>query len=401
MKVVGWLRLLAIATLVSAACGTVKPPVAANPTASPGVTPIASGDPSPAVTLSPTPKATSRSTPKATPTASPLGHCPAAPAAGSPSANRNLALVSLRGSDGFVVRDLTDISHPKTISNLGIGISPPSFVSASAIAYGAEAGLVCVPLTGSPETTVANKQAFIDSFAWSPDGKSVVYLTANASGGVAHQMSEGRDQILAGVFKPTPGVGCETQFCSLTDSADFALSYSPDGSTISMVENILSVSTFRLWSSSGKVLNNSDSKLRSMSTWSGSSFYFEGNGVEVWSAGVTSPFLPGVFWIRPKASPAGGQIVYATRDAQGWHHTFVVDIATKQVRELKKGRSEPAFLTSRYVWYRGERQCVAADQCPSGWTVVASGKTYIYDLLAGTETESVITSVFDVWPHAA
>jgi hypothetical protein len=187
----------------------------------------------------------------------------------------------------------------------------------------------------------------------------------------------------------------------LTDSADFGLSFSPDGSTISLVDSILSVSTFRLWSSTGKVLNASDSQGRSMSAWSGSSLYFEGKGVQVWRGGVTSSYLPGVFWIRPKASPAGGQIVYSTRDAQGWHHSFVVDLATKQVRELKKGRSDPTYLTSRYVWYSGERLCVASDQCPSGWTVVSSGRTYIYDLQTGIESESIITAVLDIWPHAA
>jgi hypothetical protein len=71
------------------------------------------------------------------------------------------------------------------------------------------------------------------------------------------------------------------------------------------------------------------------------------------------------------------------------------------VRELKKGRAEPAYLTSRYIWYKGERACVAADQCPPGWGVVASGKTYIYDLVTGTETASIIDQVFDVWPHPA
>ena len=139
-----------------------------------------------------------------------------------------------------------------------------------------------------------------------------------------------------------------------------------------------------------------------MSVWSGDTLYFPGpTGVDMWRDGVTSSFLPGVTWIRPKASSAGGQIVYASTDAQGWAHTFVVDTSTRTVLELKKARSAPAFLTSRYVWYKGQRACVAADYCPSGRTVVDNGKTYIYDLLDGTETESVITQVFDVWPHAA
>jgi hypothetical protein len=64
------------------------------------------------------------------------------------------------------------------------------------------------------------------------------------------------------------------------------------------------------------------------------------------------------------------------------------------------GRVEPAFLTARYVWYRGERPCTASDVCASG-PVIATGKTYLYDLQTGIEYDSVITSVIDVWPHAA
>jgi hypothetical protein len=219
---------------------------------------------------------------------------------------------------------------------------------------------------------------------------------------VLHQLSGGVDRVLDGSLPVMPAVGCESQFCSLTDTWDFALSYSPDGTTISMVASVANLSAFRLWASDGRLLKSSSTQSPFMSAWSGSGLYFrDTKGVEVWRGGVTSPFLPGVAWIRPRASAAGGQIVYETRDAQGWAHTFVVDTNTRQVRELKKARSEPVFLTSRYIWYKGERSCVAADYCPTGWSVVASGKTYIYDLQDGTETESIMTSVSDVWPHAA
>jgi hypothetical protein len=199
-----------------------------------------------------------------------------------------------------------------------------------------------------------------------------------------------------------PAVGCESQYCSGTDTWDFRLSYSPNGAYISLVTSIANVSVFRIWTSNGTLLKSSNSQSPFMSAWSSNGLYFrDASGVQVWNAGVTSPVLPGVAWITPKASPGGGQIVYATRDSQGFHHTFVLETATKITRELKKARSAPVFITSRYIWYQGERSCVAADQCPPGWTVVASGKTYIYDLLTGTETESIITGVIDVWPHAA
>ncbi len=139
-----------------------------------------------------------------------------------------------------------------------------------------------------------------------------------------------------------------------------------------------------------------------MSVWSGSSLYFrDSSGVEVWRDGVVSTFLPGVAWITPKASPGGGQIVYEARDTQGSAHVFVVDTSSGNVRDLGKERAEPAFLTSRYIWYEVESPCVAAGACEPSFPGIASGTTYIYDLHDGTETESMITSVVDVWPHPA
>jgi hypothetical protein len=311
-------------------------------------------------------------------------------------------LVTLRGSYNIVVRDVSDISHPKTVGNLG-QISVPAFVGATEVSYAGDNGFVRAPLAGSPKTPLATSPGFINyAFTWSPDGNTLIYLTLSNSGMVLHQLSGGVDRVLDGSLPVMPAVGCESQFCSLTDTWDFALSYSPDGTTISMVASVANLSAFRLWASDGRLLKSSSTQSPFMSAWSGSGLYFrDTKGVEVWRGGVTSPFLPGLAWIRPKASAAGGQIVYETRDAQGWAHTFVVDTNTRQVRELKKARSEPVFLTSRYIWYKGERSCVAADYCPTGWSVVASGKTYIYDLQDGTETESIISSVSDVWPHAA
>jgi hypothetical protein len=312
----------------------------------------------------------------------------------------SLALVTLRGSNSYVVRDLTDMSHPRTVGKLGT-ISAPVFVSATELSYAVDSSLFRVPLAGSPKTLVTSQGG---AGIWSPDGSAVLYTTyTGTEKATVHQLKAGRDQVLGSV-KGVGAGGCESiAGCAIVNSLDYRLVYSPDGSLVSLVTAGFSGSVFRIWSSDGALRKSSDSQGPTMSAWSGPSLYFRDNkGVEVWQGGAISSFLPGVTWITPKASPSGGQIVYAARDSGGWAHTYVVDTATRAVRELKKARTAPVFLTSRYIWYAGERACVAADACGAQppWHP-RSGKTYIYDLQTGTETESVITSVADVWPHAA
>jgi hypothetical protein len=308
--------------------------------------------------------------------------------------------VTLRGSTSYVVRDITDINQPKTVGNLG-AVSEPVFVSATEVSYAADSKLFRVPLAGSPKTLVTSQGA---AGTWSPDGTAVLYTTyASPDKGTVHQLNAGRDQVLGSV--PGGGVGgCESiAGCAIVNSLDYRLLYSPDGTLISLVTTGFSGSSFRLWSSSGTLLKSSDAQGPTFSAWSGPGLYFrDNNGVEVWRDGAVSSFLPGVTWISPDASPGGDQIVYVARDSSGWAHTYVVDTAMRTVRELKKARTAPVFLTSRYIWYAGERACVAADVCGATppWHP-RSGKTYIYDLQTGTETESIITSVSDVWPHPA
>ena len=367
MKSANWIRALAVTALMASACG------GSTPTA--GSTPSPSASPSTAVS------------PSASPTVA--NPCP-------PPSNRCLALVTLRGSSSYVVRDLTDISHPKTISNLG-AIPAPVFLSATELSYADSSGLVRAPLAGSPKTVVV-KPDQVMLFAWSPDGNSAAYITNATDRSELHLVTAGRDRI-ASSMAPFNG-GCETQACA--DGSDFRLAYSQDGHFISLVQP-WGGPNFQLWNSDGQLLKSNDPGTGyRMSTWSANGLYAVGPaGVAVWRNAAVSSFLPGVSWIRPKGSSAGGQIVYEVRDKSGLAHVYVVDTTTKKVRELKAARSEPAFLTSRYLWYRGERRCVAADNCDPSFPVVASGKTYIYDLVDGTETESVITSVADAWPHPA
>jgi hypothetical protein len=238
-------------------------------------------------------------------------------------------------------------------------------------------------------------QGLVD-YAWSPDGSTLTYAKGSETALEIHQLKAGRDRVLASL-PPIPIVGCEQGPCP---DWNFEFLYSPDGTRISLVYYIGN-STFRIWRSDGKLLKADDSEPTSMSVWSGNGMYFaSGKGVQVWRAGVTSSFLPAVGWIRAKDSSLGA-IVYETRDAIGWSHIHVVDPTTRLIRDVKVGRTEPVFLTTSTLWYQGQRACTPADKCPPQVAVVPSGKAYIYDLQTGTEAESVISTVFDVWPHGA
>lgn len=349
-----------------------------------------------------------------------------ATATSTPAATRMLALVTLRGSNSIVVRDITDINHPATVGVLGpypspVGGSPAmegllgQFISATEFSYAGGTAdpnfalpteLFRAPLSGSPNTAAFKGAEALIAFAWSPDGSTLAYITAGGSGSALHQLKAGQDRVLATVPPPGLAGGCEVSPCpgpfqNPGDKWDFRLSYSADGTLISMVQNSIT-SYLRVWSSDGKVLGSVDGQATTMSVRSGDGLYFrDSNGVEVWRNGAVSTFLPGVAWIRPKASPDGAHIVYEARDAQGSAHVFVVDTGSKQVRDLGKARSEPTFLTSRYIWYQAEPGCVATGNCQAGFPGIAPGSTYIYDLQDNTETASAITAVIDVWPHAA
>jgi hypothetical protein len=364
----GWVRLVAMAALLSAAC--TSPSTGHVTSASRTTTPAVTGN-------------------------------PVVPHACSQLSNPCLALVTLRGSNQFVIRDITDINHPKTLSTLN-KISP-QFISSTDVSYVEDNTLIRKRWAEPTQSGLASSSQGIGVFAWSPDGSTAVYATQPGSGAQVHQLRPTGDRVL-GSLPPGGLGGCEAiASCGIVNTLDYQLSYSPDGTTISLVANLFNLVVFRVWSADGKLLRSADSQDTTMSVWAGTGLYFrDPSGVHVFRNGTVSTFLSGVAWFKPKASPGGNQIVYTARDASGWGHVYVVDTVTKNVHELKAARSNAVFLTSRYIWYRGERACVAADQCGSNPPFHPfSGKTYVYDLQDGTETESIITSVQDIWPHAA
>jgi Tol biopolymer transport system component len=341
--------------------------------------------------MNPAPSSSAVASPSSNPT--PAEFCSAA--------HRCLALVTLRGSNQIVIRDVTDINHPTTVTRLG-AVPWPQFVSASQLSYVDGQKLIRVPLAGSPKTTVAtlpSSQWMLVS-TWSPDGSTAAYVANGDTKSELRTVTGAANQSFASMG-PFNG-GCETRSCG--DGSDFKLSFSPDGNYISMMQD-WGGPNFLLWTADRKPVTTHQPAGSSyhMSVWSGNSLYFvDASGVVVWRNGQLSTFLPGVRWLRPKGSPDGGRIVYMTRDAKSLGHIWVVDTATRKVSELKSSRAEPAFLTPRYVWYKGQGACnTSAPDCYVDFPVADTGTTYIYDLQTGIESQSIITQVYDAWPHAA
>src|SRR2546428_6481181 len=162
----GWIQLVAATALLAAACGANNGPATANH----------------APQTSPSPTGTVASSPSSGSMCDPSHHC--------------LAMVTLRGSDQLVIRDLTDIAHPKTIGTAGrafelLGYGPAlegaggQFVSSSEIAYlGGQTDpyyalpntLFRRPISGTPSPVVVRGDKAVFLFASRPDG-SVAYLT--------------------------------------------------------------------------------------------------------------------------------------------------------------------------------------------------------------------------------
>jgi hypothetical protein len=379
-----------LAAIVLAACGTTSRVAVVSPTAS------AAGPTSPASSSSP-----QLSSP---PTASP--HQPASCAfhgtetyAPSPPSTRNLAIVSLKGSNNLVVRDVTDINHATTVATLNVPSADPQFVGPGEVSWiwsDQINNLFRSNITTGSSTQVVSCPVLFD---WSPDGTVATYVWFDGKKSELRQLARGAVTGL-GQLQPFPQVGCESQTCG--DNWQFRLAYSPDAQYIALIETI-GTAYFRVCSSAGKVLYSADSRPTATAmVWSGTGLYFrDSQGVEVWHAGTgVTAVAPGVAWIVPHASPAGGLILYTVRDASSLPHVYVLDTATSRTRELAAGADSAHFLTPRYVWYEGVRLCKPGEQTCVFGPLTATGKTYIYDLQTGSTFDSIITSVTDTWPHA-
>ncbi len=388
------LALIFVTGLVLTACGGSSTTVSLHsPSSSAKSTPSAGGG-SPAPF--PTPSAASAGAPPAS------AHCTAPPSVGE-----QLALVSLRGVPGVVVRDITNIAHPTTRCTI-TGGSQFQFVSATKASYvslasgnqGA-AGALYVFDTGTGATSLVRSWPYTGFagtvYAWSPDGSRLAYLNSDTTGLTWHVLSGAGDRVLANLGTiPPRGASA--------DNDDAMTGFSADGQYVAVEQTFAGSTHIQVNHVSDNTIAYSSND-GTMAVWAGTGakLYFRtASGVVSWDAsnGVVT-VVSGLSWIHPHASPDGTHIAFSVLNAQQNHVGQVLDLSSNTVGSLSPNpRVGAAFLNATLVWYAGETPCTTASPCGLGGPPL-SGQTYIFDVSGGVETGSIDTAYYDAWPHVA
>ncbi len=393
-------RLLVVLILLTVACGGSPAQSRGSPTA--GATASPAANPSP---LPPFPSPT------------PGGPTPPSPLAivctSQIPADHQLALVTLHGVSGIVVRDVTDIAHPVTRCGLSGG-AYLRFISSTRISYivtssgdqGAAGALYMVDLSTSTTSLVrawssGGYASWV--YAWSSDGQKLSYLSSDSAGIKWHLLSAAGDKTLSSRGTvPARGVS--------QDNDDAMVGFSADAQYVAVEETFTTQKGAATGTPPIQIVRLSDGKLvysradGTMGAWgaTGARFYFRTTaGVQVWEAtGKVQSVSAGLQWIRPWPSSDGNHIAFTSLNAQGNHQVGIIDtsIGTIAVASTEP-RANPGFLTSTLIWYAGETRCTTVTPCGFGGPAL-TGSTYLYDI-AGIESGSIDTAFYDSWPHNA
>jgi hypothetical protein len=389
--------------LVLAACG--NQPAATGqasssplaPSGSPAASPSSSASASHATFPSPSPSGPNHLPPLAATCTSkiPAGHA--------------LALVTLRSTAGVAVRDISDLSKPVTRCVIsGVMGNFLRFVNTTRISYIETAnngdGAMYVADLGTGATSLirswSNGGSLYWIYAWSPDGTTLSYLSSDGDQVAWHLRSSAGDVTLSRLGS-VPGRGVDG------NNDDAMVGFSADGKYVAL-ENTFTTQTPA--APRFQIVRLSDHKLvysrtdGTMATWAGTgaSLYFRTTlGVLAWNptSGARVVVPQGFRWIRPSPSADGKRIVYEDADGAGNHFAGYLRLADNQAFRLSQlPRTGSVFLTPTLMWYAGESVCSATVQCGLGGPPL-TGRTYVRDLVTGTESASIITAVFDSWPH--
>ena len=317
-----------------------------------------------------------------------------------------LALVTLIGSDRTVVRDVSNPARGRTVCTFAVRLENARFVSPTRVGYvlvggGPAAAIYIADLAaGSTRLVITVPDGVLGLPAWSPDGNSFSYVDEGSDSGPEwHLITNGTDRTL--ITLPI-----EKLVDINPDWADVYLSFSGDGTKVAFLQRLAGspsgdpFATLDISDLSGTSLIHVTGV--TMATWSRQYLYFYDSGLDIvrfFQPGTT--VLGGVGlspqWIQPSSSPDGRYIAYTTQLSSGAHHVRLYDTNPSTDNALSPGpRVGAVFLSQNLIWYAEETPCQSI--CPMGGPA-QTGKTFIYELSSGTESPSVISFVYDSWPH--
>jgi hypothetical protein len=321
----------------------------------------------------------------------------------------NLALVTLRGSTGVIVRDISDLSNPITRCVVhGTSANFVRFMDWSHVSYivtnaNGDGALYLADLltrTSSLVRAWTDEASMYWVYAWSPDSKTLSFVSSSSTGVTWHVLSAAGDVTLSR-SGPIPGRGINP------DSDDSMTGFSADGQYVALEH------TFGAPDATAapfQIVRLSDHKVvysrrdGSMAAWSGAGarlFFRTLAGVETWDPkSGAHVVVPGLAWIHPWPSADGLRILYTAADGTGNHHVGYLRLTDQPIAGNVlnfQPRTGAAFLNSTLAWYAEESLCSQVS-CGLGGPPL-TGRTFLRDLVTTTERASIITSVFDSWPH--
>ena len=240
------------------------------------------------------------------------------------------------------------------------------------------------------------------TFAWSRDG-ALTYILAAPPGptwGAAesweiHLVKQGQDHTLATL----PGVPARGG----SEDDDLFLAFSPDGQYLALDESFTGYQGggLQVWRlSDGRPLAPPLHGTTAAIWVQDSLFYRDQAGVHRWDVGgATTSILPGVSWLRPRASSDGKWIAYSVRDSTGLPNVNVLNVATGASFAVSTGGRDGAiFLTPTILWDNEQRPCDESHPCGMSRSL-PTGLTFLYDVTTRQESQSTIMAVTDVWPR--
>jgi hypothetical protein len=389
------------AAILLGAC--TAPGIGAGPTPSPSAASHSTASPTATPTTAPT---TAPPPPTATPGSTPSS---VASCTGAIPSTGNLVLATLTGSTTVVLRDITNLASPRTICTFTGSLSP-HFATASVIGYtqggsdlSSPGRITRLDLAASMATDVASWSSGgfgSGIFDWSPDGRSLTYILGSPTATAWHLVSGGHDQALASL-PPVPGRGVSQQ------DDDFMLAFSPDGLYLAMVQTFATGGTgdsapfqVRRTSDGGLVYSATSGTMAAWASVPSRLFFRSAAGVlSRWdpSTGV-SVMQSSLKWVRPHASQDGRWIAYTIYDSAGHPRAALYSVQGNSLGPSPSGlRSGALFLNNNLVWYQEESPC----DCGLGGQSQTTGRAFLYDIAANTESGSRLTGVYDAWPRVA